>query len=87
MQKRYYNYKKLAHILLDKDMSQKDLSKLSGVSVSSIGKMNAGEPISFRLLWKIADCLGCSDINELFEIEMREEHENPDSVIIAKRVG
>ncbi len=62
-------YKKLWHILIDKDMTKTDLQKAARLSWSSISKLNRGENISTDLLLRICNALNCnlSDIVETVE--------------------
>ena len=62
-------YKKLWHILIDKDMTKTDLQKAAHLSWSSISKLNRGENISTDLLLRICNALNCnlSDIVETVE--------------------
>jgi DNA-binding Xre family transcriptional regulator len=61
------NYKKLWHILIDKDMKKQELCKLAGVSASSLAKLGKGENVNIDILIKICRALDCS-INDIMEI-------------------
>lgn len=60
------NYKKLWHILLDKDMYKKDLVELAGINEYSIKKMSRNESVSAEVLGKISKALNCT-IDDIVE--------------------
>ena len=41
------NYKRLWHILLDRDMKKKELAQISGVSTYTINKLNKNDNVTF----------------------------------------
>ena len=61
------SYKKLWKLLIDKDMKKKDLRTLTGVSYSTLLKMENGEYVSLDVLDRICRSLHCqlSDIAEV----------------------
>ena len=59
------NYKRLWHILVDKNMKKKDLSKLAEVSTYTINKLNKNENVTVEVLDKI--CKALDDIMEFNE--------------------
>ena len=63
------SYKKLWHILLDKDLKKKDLVTLAGVSTYTINKLAHGENVTTDVLQKICKALDCDicDIMEMVE--------------------
>jgi DNA-binding Xre family transcriptional regulator len=61
------SYKKLWHILLDKDLKKKDLGALAGVSTYTINKLNRGENVTTDVLQRICKALGC-DIGDIMAI-------------------
>jgi DNA-binding Xre family transcriptional regulator len=61
------SYKKLWHILLDKDLKKKDLGALAGVSTYTINKLNRGENVTTDVLQRICKALGC-DIGDIMTI-------------------
>ena len=63
------NYKKLWHILLDRNMKKKELAELAGVSTYTINKLNKNENVTVEVLGKICKVLDCSldDIMEFKE--------------------
>ena len=50
------NYKKLWHILLDRNMKKKELAELAGVSTYTINKLNKND----NVLGKICKALNCT---------------------------
>ena len=65
------NYKKLWHILLDRDMKKKELAQIAGVSTYTINKLNKNENVTVEVLGKICRALNCTlyDIIEFEEDE------------------
>jgi len=63
------SYKKLWKLLIDIDMNKKTLSEQSGVSTSTLAKMNRGETVNVEVLVRICTALNCSmeDIMELID--------------------
>ncbi len=54
------NYKKLWHILLDRNMKKKELSELAGVSTYIINKLNKNENVTVKVLGEICKVLDYS---------------------------
>ena len=65
------SYKKLWHILLDKDLKKKDLAEMAGVSTYTINKLNRNEHVTVEVLAKICRALDCTmdDILEVLDDE------------------
>ena len=65
------NYKRLWHILLDRDMKKKELAQIAGVSTYTINKLNKNENVTVEVLGKICRALNCTldDIMEFDEDE------------------
>jgi len=61
------SYKKLWHILLDKDMKKKDLVSLSGVSTYTISKLNRGDNVTTDVLQRICKALECN-IGDIMDV-------------------
>lgn len=53
-------YKKLWHLLIEKDMSRQELRKLMGVSSSTIAKVAKNENVNTDVLLKICEVLSCN---------------------------
>ena len=62
------SYKPLWKMLLDRDMTKKDLREQSGLSTTSLAKLGKGENITTDVLLKICEALNCN-INEIMESE------------------
>lgn len=62
------SYKKLWHLLIDKNMTKTELQKAANLSWGSVAKLNRGENIGTDILLRICKVLGC-DITEIMEIE------------------
>ena len=60
------NYKKLWHLLLDRNMNKSDLQRQAGISWAAIGKLSRDENVSTEILCRICSTLQCemSDIVE-----------------------
>jgi len=61
------SYKKLWHLLIEKDMLKKDLRELSGISPASMAKLSKGENVNTNTLAKICEVLKC-DISDIMEM-------------------
>lgn len=62
------SYKKLWHLLIDKNMTKSDLQKATKMGWGSIAKLNRGENIGTDLLLRICSVLQC-DIADIMEID------------------
>lgn len=60
------SYKPLWRILLERDMSKKELREVSGISTASLAKLGKGENITTDVLLRICEALHCN-INEIIE--------------------
>lgn len=54
------SYKKLWKILIDREMSKKDLANLAFLSQHTINKLNHGETVTTATLAKICKALSCN---------------------------
>lgn len=61
------SYKKLWHILLDKNMKKKELEKLAGISEYTVKRLTHDENITIDVLDRISKVLDCS-VEDLYEI-------------------
>lgn len=83
---RKISYNRLWKLLIDKNMTRKDLRQASGVSTASIAKLGRGDNITTSVLIKICDALDCKleDIMELIpdsvdmchDLHQENRHEN-----------
>ena len=71
------SYLKLWHILLDKEMTKRDLKEVAGISTASIAKLGKGENIQTDVLLRICEALqvGITEIMDTVPIE-KESNEN-----------
>lgn len=53
------SYKKLWHILIDKDMKKKELEELAGINHYTMNKMSRDENVTTEVLGKICNALDC----------------------------
>jgi DNA-binding Xre family transcriptional regulator len=72
------SYKKLWHILLDKDLKKKDLVTLAGVSTYTINKLNRGDNVTTDVLQRICRALEC-DLPDIMEMLPDESDANKES--------
>lgn len=69
------NYRKLWHILLDRDMKKKDLAELAGLASYTIKKMGRDEAVSTEIVGKICRVLDCN-LDDVLEYIPTEETGN-----------
>jgi len=74
------SYKKLFKLLIDKDMKKKDFCALTGVSPSTLRKLNHGENVQMDILESICLKLPCelSDIVDIIP-DQEEDHDGKDA--------
>lgn len=65
------SYKKLFKLMIDKDLKKKDLIRMTGISYSTIRKLENGENMNVEVLEKICRALDCSfdNIVELLPLD------------------
>ena len=58
------SYKRLWHLLVDKNMSKADLKRATGISSSTLANLVAGKNVSLDVLLRICTVMNCdfSDI-------------------------
>ena len=66
-----FSYKPLWKLLIDKDMSKKALMEVTGISKSTVDKMNRGEYVSMEVINRVCSSLHCN-VEEV--IIFTEEH-------------
>ncbi|MBR1708702.1 MAG: helix-turn-helix transcriptional regulator [Clostridia bacterium] len=54
------SYKKLWHILLDRDISRSQLRKMAGISTNALAKLGKNESLPLETLEKVCAALGCT---------------------------
>lgn len=62
------NYKRLWHILLDRDMKKKELAQIAGISTYTINKLNKNKNVTVEVLGKICKALNCT-LDDIMEFE------------------
>jgi DNA-binding Xre family transcriptional regulator len=74
----YISYKKLWHLLLDRNMNKNTLREQIGVSTASIAKLSKGKNVNTEILVKICHALDCnvSDIMDILPKDQGIEIEN-----------
>lgn len=60
------SYKKLWKLLIDKELTKKDLCNLTGISTSSVNKLTKGQNVTTDVLCKICSALNC-DFSDIME--------------------
>ena len=61
------SYKKLWHLLIDRDMRKQDLREAAGISAASMAKLSKGENVNTDTLTKICMALNC-DVSDIMEM-------------------
>lgn len=60
------SYNKLWKLLIDKGIKKSQLSEITGISRSTIAKLNNGENVNTKILERICESLNC-DISDIVE--------------------
>lgn len=66
------SYKKLWHILIDKNMKKKDLQTAAGLTKYAMNKLSRGENVTTEILGKICKVLDCK-MDDIMEFIPRDE--------------
>lgn len=61
-------YKKLWILLIEKNITKSQLRQISGLSQSTLTKMNKNEYVSLEIITRICEALDC-DIGDIVEID------------------
>jgi len=61
------SYKKLWHLLIDKNMKKKELQESANLTQHTMRKLNKDEAVTTDTLAKICRCLDCS-VDEIMEV-------------------
>lgn len=64
-----FSYKPLWKLLIDRDMTKKQLMQTAGISKSTIDKMTQGKQVSMDIIDRICSCLKCSVESVIEHIE------------------
>lgn len=68
------SYKKLWHLLIDKNLNKTELRKMSGISPATMSKLSKGENVTTDILLRICMKLNC-DVSDIMEIVSDSEAE------------
>lgn len=68
------SYKKLWHLLIDKNLNKTELRKMSGISPATMSKLSKGENVTTDVLLRICMKLNC-DVSDIMEIVSDSEAE------------
>ncbi len=60
------SYKKLFKLMIDKDIKKKDLKESSGISYSTLWKLEAGENVQMDVLERVCRAMDCT-LDEIVE--------------------
>lgn len=65
----HFSYNKLWKLLIDRNMSKKELAEISNISMTSLSKLKKGANVNTEILLKICIALDCntSDILEIMK--------------------
>lgn len=67
------SYKKLWHILLDRDMKKKDLQNAAGLTSYAMNKLSRDENVTTEILGRICKALECTT-DDIIEFVPDEQH-------------
>lgn len=62
-----FSYKKLWHLLIDRDISKGEFRKLAGISSATSSKLTRGESVTTDVLLRICTALNC-DTSDIMEV-------------------
>ena len=68
----YLSYNNLWKPLIDKEMRKGELCQKTGISTSTLSKMNRNEPVSLSIILKICETLDCT-IEDVVTINRKSE--------------
>ena len=69
------SYKKLWHILIDRNMKKKDLEALAGINHYTMSKMSRDENVTTDVLGKVCAALDCK-VEDIIDFLPDEENDN-----------
>jgi len=70
-----FTYKPLWKLLIDKDMSKKELMQATGISKSTMDKMGRGETISLDIVERICNYFNCK-VEDVIEYSRPRKEDN-----------
>ncbi len=73
------SYKKLWHILLDRDMSRSQLRKKAGISTNALAKLGKDESLPLETLEKVCTALDCT-LDDILEYVPDKETDGGDEL-------
>jgi len=75
------SYKRLWHLLIDRDMKKRELLRLANISTATLAKLNRGDNVNTDILVRICRALNCSleDIMELLPMNIDKDSDSPDN--------
>ena len=62
-----YNFRKLWHLLVDKEMTKQELADKAGISVSSLARLKKGYMLSYDRMKRICDVVEVNHIEDIIE--------------------
>lgn len=62
------NYKKLWILLIEKGISKQDFRKMTGISTTTLTKLNKNEYVALEVITRICNALNC-DIGDVIAVE------------------
>lgn len=62
-----YSFQKLWHIMLDQNMTKRELAQKANISVSSLARLKKGIPLSYSRMKRICSAVGRGDLSEIME--------------------
>jgi len=71
------SYKKLRHLMVDRNISRIDLAHMAGISAPVAGKLQKDEPVAVSVLLRLCEALNC-DIGDIAEAVPDNQHINPE---------
>ena len=67
------SYKKLRHLMVDRNIKSMELMRRAGICTSASAKLNKDEPVSMSVLLKVCEALDC-DFGDIVEAIPDTEH-------------
>jgi DNA-binding Xre family transcriptional regulator len=67
-----FSFKPLWKLLIDKDMTKKNLMNITGISKSTMDKMSRGEFVSLEILGRVCEKLECN-IEDIISYQRKDD--------------